>query len=104
MSSRPRTRLYPFEERQLPVASRGHIEFNMGKCIFCTLCAKRCPADAIVVDRKGKILVFDPFRCIVCEYCLEGCSKDAIALFEKWRAPATAVFNQTYTAVEEEPN
>ncbi len=89
LTSRPRTRMYPLEERQVPDGSRGQIEFDMSKCIFCTLCAKRCPTDAISVDRKGKILDFDPYRCIVCEFCLEGCAKDAIYLLPQWRTPVT---------------
>ncbi|MEN6351346.1 MAG: 4Fe-4S binding protein [Syntrophomonas sp.] len=102
LSSRPRTRMYPFEERQLPMGSRGHIEFDMSKCVFCTLCAKRCPADAIHVDRKGKTLEFNPFRCIVCEFCLEGCAKDAISLFQLWRAPVTEMHISSYGVQLEE--
>lgn len=98
----PRTRLYPAEKRELPAGCRGHIEWDMEKCVFCTLCAKRCPANAISVDRKGKTLVFNPFRCIVCESCLEGCAKDAISLFEHWRAPAAGLFLQTYAKPQEE--
>lgn len=100
LSNRPRTRLYPSEERQLPAGSRGHIEFDMGKCIFCTLCAKRCPADAVSVDRKEKILVFDPFRCIVCESCIEGCTKEAILLHEQWDTPVTELNKRTYMSQE----
>jgi ech hydrogenase subunit F len=92
----PKTRLYPLEERQLPPGTRGQIEFDMTKCIFCSLCAKRCPADAITVDRKGKTLVFNPFRCIICKSCLEGCPKDVISLFSHWRAPVTALYEQKY--------
>ena len=85
--SKPDTRLYPVEERILYPKVRGHVEFNSDKCIFCTLCAKRCPADAIEVDRDSKTLTFQPFRCIVCAACVEGCPKDAIAVVEKWHAP-----------------
>ncbi len=94
LTHRPRTRLYPLEVRQLPVGARGHIEFDMEKCIFCSLCVKRCPADAIQVDRKSKKLTFAPLRCIVCEACIDGCAKDAIILFAQWRPPVTAVSSQ----------
>ncbi|MDD3890072.1 MAG: 4Fe-4S binding protein [Syntrophomonadaceae bacterium] len=87
----PRTRIYPLEVRKLPTGARGHIEFDMEKCIFCSLCMKRCPADAIIVDRKGKTLTFAPLRCIVCEACIEGCAKDAITLYEQWRPPVTEI-------------
>jgi len=99
---RPRTRLYPIEVRQLPLGVRGHIEFDMEKCIFCSICAKRCPSDAIVVDRKAKTLTFDPLRCIVCEACVEGCTKDSISMFEKWRSPVIARYNEVYKPAEKE--
>jgi Formate hydrogenlyase subunit 6/NADH:ubiquinone oxidoreductase 23 kD subunit (chain I) len=102
ITSRPKTRLYPAEERTLFPGSRGHIEFDSEKCIFCSLCEKRCPAKAIVVDRKTKTLVFYPFRCIVCEACTEACTKSAITLKEKWRSPATTkgieILQETKTA------
>jgi len=86
------------------MGARGHIEFDMEKCIFCSLCAKRCPADAITVDRKGKTLTFAPLRCIVCEACMEGCAKDAIELFAQWRSPVTVVSSQINTAsAQDEP-
>lgn len=102
LTHRARTRLYPAEVRQLPPRVRGHIEFNMEKCIFCTLCEKRCPAGAIKVDRKGKTLTFEPLRCIVCEACIEGCAKDAIELFEQWRSPVTKRYNQIYQPAAKE--
>jgi len=97
LTRRPQTRLYPFEVRQPPLGARGHIDFDMEKCIFCSLCAKRCPADAIKVDRKGKTLTFEPLRCIVCEACIEGCAKDAITLYEQWRSPVTELYSKIYT-------
>lgn len=100
LTHRPKTRLYPLEIRQLPARVRGHIEFDMEKCVFCTLCEKRCPADAIKVDRKGKTLTFEPLRCIVCEACAEGCAKDAITVLEQWRSPATERYNQIYQGLE----
>jgi len=104
LTHRPRTRMYPVEVRQPPMGARGHIEFDMEKCIFCSLCAKRCPADAITVDRKGKTLTFAPLRCIVCEACMEGCAKDAIELFAQWRSPVTVVSSQINTAsAQDEP-
>jgi ech hydrogenase subunit F len=102
--SKPETRLYPVEERTLYPNARGHIEFYSDKCSFCTLCAKRCPADAIKVDRANKTLTFQPFRCIVCVACIEGCPKSAIGLVEKWHTPEFTKSIEVHEGpVEEKP-
>lgn len=96
LTHHPRTRLYPYEVRNLPARARGHIEFDMDKCILCGLCAKKCPADAIKVDRKEKTLTFSPLQCIVCGVCVQGCVKGAAELYEQWGSPVTARFNKIY--------
>ncbi|HBQ85699.1 MAG TPA: hypothetical protein DD811_04345 [Syntrophomonas sp.] len=94
--SRPETRLYPAEVRELYPHTRGHIEFEEEKCVFCTMCAKRCPSGAITVDRDNKTWTLEPFRCIVCETCIEGCPREAIKLIEQWRTPACAKPTEVY--------
>ncbi len=86
--SKPATRAYPFETREPFAGSRGAITFDDDKCSACAACSKKCPAEAIHVDRAAKRLVFEPFRCIVCEACREICTKDAIGLEAVHRKPA----------------
>ncbi len=45
------------------------------RCVYCTLCAKKCPAGAITVDRKEKIWKLDEDKCIGCGTCHEVCPK-----------------------------
>ncbi len=47
------------------------------KCVGCTLCAKRCPTDAISGEVK-KAHVIDQDKCIKCGLCFDGCKFDAI--------------------------
>ncbi|MBC8585442.1 NADH-quinone oxidoreductase subunit NuoF [Youxingia wuxianensis] len=47
------------------------------KCRGCTLCAKNCPADAIVGEVK-KPHVIDTSKCIKCGACMEKCKFGAI--------------------------
>jgi len=47
--SRPATRLYPFVKRPFFKNTRGHISIDIEKCIFCGICQKKCPSDAILV-------------------------------------------------------
>lgn len=50
------------------------------KCIYCTLCAKKCPKSAITVDRKEKVWEVDNAECIRCGVCAETCPKQCITL------------------------
>ena len=50
------------------------------KCVYCTLCAKKCPAGALTVDRKEKIWKLDEDKCIACGTCHDVCPKKAIVM------------------------
>ena len=47
------------------------------KCVKCGLCQKRCPADAILGDRKSGFTVVQE-KCVKCGACLEACKFDAV--------------------------
>ena len=50
------------------------------RCVFCTLCAKKCPADALTVDRAAKTWTLNEDKCIGCGTCAEACPKNAIVI------------------------
>ena len=50
------------------------------KCIYCTLCARNCPAGALTVDRKAKTWELDEDLCVACGTCQGACPKDAIIM------------------------
>ena len=77
---RPATRLYPFVKRPLPPGVRGRLDVEIDKCVYCTLCAKRCPANAITVDREARCWTLNPWACIVCGYCAEACPKKCLSM------------------------
>lgn len=49
-------------------------------CVFCTLCAKKCPQEAITVDRPNKIWTLDKEKCVSCGICAESCPKKSITM------------------------
>ena len=49
-------------------------------CVYCTLCAKKCPQEAIEVDRAEKTWKLDDEKCIGCGTCAGACPKKAIIM------------------------
>ena len=78
--SKPATTRYPFEPRRELAGSRGRLIFTRDNCVFCTVCAKKCPTDALVVIRAQKKWAIDRLRCIACGYCVEACPKKSLEL------------------------
>ena len=86
--SKPATCRYPFEPRRALPGSRGTLTFTKETCVYCTVCAKKCPTGALVVNRAQKKWVIDRLRCITCGYCVEACPKDALAMAGNHAVPA----------------
>ncbi|MCD4708890.1 MAG: NADH-quinone oxidoreductase subunit NuoF [Candidatus Sabulitectum sp.] len=57
----------------------GLLEYTIeaDKCKGCTLCAKKCPAEAIMGARKSPHYII-PDKCIGCGTCVEVCPFDAV--------------------------
>ena len=53
---------------------------NPEACVYCTLCAKKCPQGAIEVDRGGRIWKLDAPKCVSCGLCASSCPKKAIEM------------------------
>ena len=74
------TRKYPYETREPFERSRGSIEMiDIKSCIFCSMCAKKCPADCIEVDKKNETWTHYPYKCIACDACVRACPKSVLA-------------------------
>jgi formate hydrogenlyase subunit 6/NADH:ubiquinone oxidoreductase subunit I len=86
--SRPVTRLYPAERRAPIAGTRGALENEIEKCVFCGLCQKRCPAEALAVTRKPNSWTLQPYACILCGYCVEVCPRKCLFFRAEHRAPS----------------
>ena len=60
------------------------------KCVYCTICAKKCPAGALEVDRANKTWKLDEDNCVGCGTCAEACPKKAILMPGDEPVPADA--------------
>jgi ech hydrogenase subunit F len=85
--TRPATSRYPFEPRQERPGSRGSLAFARETCVYCTVCAKKCPTGALLVNRAQKKWAVDRLLCITCGYCVDACPKKSLHLAPGHAAP-----------------
>ncbi len=76
----PVTRNYPAVKREPFPLERGKLVIEEDKCIFCGMCVRKCPSNAIKVTRNPKVWSFEKFRCILCGSCVEACPKKCLKL------------------------
>lgn len=55
-------------------------KIDVDKCTGCTICAKKCPTDAIIGAKKTAHFIVED-KCISCGTCVDVCKFDAIDVF-----------------------
>ena len=61
----------------------GKVAFDHEKCSGCTLCAKICPADVIVMtDKKPEMKTGVENECMACSDCMAICKEDSVKLVQ----------------------
>ena len=88
--SRPATVKYPFGPVISREKSRGRLNIDISKCIFCGICQKKCPTAALTVSRQAKKWRIARMRCIICGNCVEVCPKKCLSLENRYTPPALA--------------
>jgi ech hydrogenase subunit F len=103
--SRPATRLYPQKLKKPHHApkARGRIGIDIETCIFCMLCQKRCPTDAIVVTRSAKEWNIDRLRCCACNACVEVCPVKCLWMEETYSPPTVTREKDYFRQKPKEP-
>jgi len=86
---KPVTTTFPAEPARSYPATRGHIIFDPVKCTSCTICMKRCPSQAIVVDKAEKTWTIDRFRCVICGSCIDLCKFGVLSMAREYSGAAT---------------
>ncbi len=92
----PVTRRYPFTPRRALPNSRGQLVFIKDKCVYCTVCAKKCPTRALTVNRSAKKWGIERLQCISCGYCVEVCPKHCLELSTDHGKPTVTKDKETY--------
>lgn len=68
------------ETPQGGAAAGGKPKADLNTCVFCTLCAKKCPQEALEVDRASKSWKLNEEKCIECGLCATNCPKKCITM------------------------
>ena len=71
---------YPISPKKTFETTRGRMEVEIGSCVFCGLCSRKCPTGAIEVDRSEKTWSIARYGCIQCNACAEACPKKCLRM------------------------
>jgi len=85
----PATLMYPKRKRVYTLITRGRIENEIEKCIFCGICAKRCPTYALTVSKENKEWAIDRLKCCICNLCVEICPVKCLSTHNHYFSPVT---------------
>ena len=105
---KPSTHGYPFRKAGVDKNFRARIKFKPEDCIGCNICARNCPAEAIVIKHlnpqdkpapgpDGKMIIpkrhfeckIDLTRCIFCAQCVDSCPKKALYASQEFELAST---------------
>jgi ech hydrogenase subunit F len=89
LATGPATLMYPKKARLYTAITRGRIENNIETCIFCALCARRCPTYAIIVEKGEREWQIDRLKCCVCNLCVEVCPVKCLSTGNSYFPPMT---------------
>ena len=87
--SGPATLMYPKVKRSFTAITRGRVENDINKCIFCGLCSRRCPTYALKVTKDPKEWEIDYLKCCTCNLCVEICPVKSLAMENQYSPPLT---------------
>ena len=96
---KPATRRYPQQKRIYSDATRGKVDIDILKCIFCSLCARDCPTSAIEVSKKEMKWQIDSLKCCACKRCVEVCPKDCLSMDNVYIPPVRSRSDGIYLRV-----
>ncbi len=86
---KPVTRLYPADVREPFPNYRGELVMAIDDCIFCGICARKCPSQCIDVDKTKATWQCDPHACVYCGVCVDVCPTKCLSMKDVHRAPMT---------------
>lgn len=97
---KPATLMYPVIPRKWQERTRGQIGIEEEKCILCGICGRKCPTDAIKVNRGDRTWEIQRMQCIQCGCCVEVCPKKCLIMLPDYTEPGVEKIIDTHTVPE----
>lgn len=85
---KPATLMYPVVPREWQERTRGHIDIDVDNCILCGMCQRKCPTNAITVDRNAHTWTIERMKCIQCGCCTDNCPKKCLSMAQTYTTPS----------------
>ena len=93
---KPATLMYPVVPREWQERTRGQVGIDVDNCIACGICDRKCPANAITVDRKKRTWTIQRMQCIQCGHCAMVCPKQCLTMEGPYTTPDVEKTVDTY--------
>ena len=87
LMGKPSTLMYPRRKRAYTAATRGWVENEIRRCIFCRLCEKNCPTKALAVSKEDREWRIDSLKCCYCRRCVEVCPVQCLSMHNVFFPP-----------------
>ena len=100
---KPVTIRYPAQAAKKTPISRGHVVFDGSKCISCSICLRKCPSQAILLNKEAKTWQINRFRCVVCNSCVDTCPTKCLSMDTQYTAPTAVKSVETFTITYVKP-
>lgn len=100
---KPATLMYPVIPRKWQERTRGHIAIAADDCIFCGICQKKCPTNALTVDKAERTWTIERMKCIQCSCCVEACPTKCLTNENTYTTPSTEKIVDTFVGLPPKP-
>lgn len=80
LAGEPATLMYPQRKRVYTEATRGKVDNEIERCIFCRMCERKCPTQALAVSKEKNEWEIDSLKCCLCRRCVEVCPVKCLSM------------------------
>lgn len=89
-------KMYPVAPIKVFENTRGHVVIEENSCIACGICQRKCPVNAITVDKKERTWSIERMQCIMCGHCVTECPKKCLTMANDYTTPDTQKITDTF--------